>query len=107
MPLLRAGVRFTAVCAANDLVAAGALAALREAEVNVPGEVSVVGFDDLPVAQDVFPALTTVRIDLEAAGRLAVELAFDASEQRVSGKLNTELVVRDSTAPPRRRVRGR
>lgn len=105
--LLRAGVRFTAICAANDLVAAGALAALREARVDVPGEVSVVGFDDIPVARDVFPALTTVRIDLESAGRLAVELAFDAGEQPVSGKLTTDLVVRESTAPPRRRVRGR
>jgi LacI family transcriptional regulator len=95
---------FTAVFAANDTVAVGALQALREAGLRVPEDVSVVGYDNVPLAADVTPALTTVHLPLEQMGREAVLLSAalrgetDAStEARLIG---THIVLRDSTAPP-------
>jgi DNA-binding LacI/PurR family transcriptional regulator len=65
---------FTAVFASNDLMALGLLHAFAEAGVSVPGDVSVVGFDDIPEAAHFWPPLTTVRQDFEGAGRRAVGL---------------------------------
>lgn len=62
--LLRRGEPFTAVAAANDTVAAGVVAALKEAGLRIPEDVSVAGFDDLPFCVDTAPALTTVRLPL-------------------------------------------
>ncbi|MCL8014959.1 LacI family transcriptional regulator [Streptomyces sp. AS02] len=99
---LRAGLEFTAVFAATDVVAFGALAALREAGIDVPGEVSLVGFDDVPFASDLTPSLTTVRVPYEELGRTSVRLALDR-EERVAGDdhviLSTQLVVRQSVRP--------
>lgn len=96
--LIADGVRFTAVFAATDMVAAGVLLALREAGVRVPEEVSVVGYDDIPLATNVVPALTTVRVPTEELGRTAVRLALHPGEpQHVV--LGTHIVVRDSVAP--------
>ncbi|WP_079052468.1 LacI family DNA-binding transcriptional regulator [Streptomyces regalis] len=96
---LRAGVEFTAVFAGSDVVGLGALAALREAGLRVPHDVSLVGFDDVPFAADLTPALTTVRVPYEELGRTAVRLALDrevgfASDNHVV--LGTQLVIRDS-----------
>ena len=85
----------TAIFALNDLMAVGALAALRELGRE---EVSVVGFDDLPVAVDVTPALTTVRLDLMAIGANAMELVLD--DEHEPGRTvaaPASLVVRGST----------
>jgi LacI family transcriptional regulator len=97
--------RPTAIFAANDHSALGVLAALREAGVRVPRDVSVVGFDDLPAAAHVHPSLTTVRQPLQEMGAAAVRSLLS----RIAGApcaaavtLGTELVVRSSTAPPRR-----
>jgi len=92
---------FTAVFAANDLMAVGLLHAFREADVDVPREVSVVGFDDSPTAAHVWPPLTTVRQDFDAVGRRAVELVLAelAGGPRVDRQLvEPVLVVRGSTA---------
>ena len=98
---------FTAVMAANDATAAGAMQALREAGRRVPQDVSVVGYDDVPVAAETVPALTTVHIPLQEMGRAAVRLAL-GGEQGGSGDywsadgtlvLGTHLVLRGSTAP--------
>jgi LacI family transcriptional regulator len=102
---LSTGVGFTAVFAGSDVVALGALAALREAGLSVPREVSVVGFDDVPFAADLTPALTTVRVPYEELGRTAVRLALDrevgfASDNHVV--LSTQLVIRDSVRPAAR-----
>jgi LacI family transcriptional regulator len=94
--LLASKATFTAIYAANDLMAVGALAALREAKVRVPRDVSVVGFDDIPMARDMVPALTTVRVDLEEAGRSAVALAFRDEAGPGSVHIGAQLVVRDS-----------
>ena len=71
--LLRKGQRFDAICAASDLIAIGALRALRERGLRVPRDVAVTGFDDIPLAASVSPALTTVQQDTKHAGQLLVE----------------------------------
>jgi len=100
---LRAGgVPFTAVCAANDLLALGALERLAQLGVAVPGEVSVAGFDDIQTAAMTTPSLSTVRLPLHEIGRRG----FAYAERRLAGArprrevLPTELVMRESTAPP-------
>ncbi|HEU0242482.1 MAG TPA: LacI family DNA-binding transcriptional regulator [Candidatus Limnocylindrales bacterium] len=92
----------TAVFVASDIVAFGALRAVREAGRRVPGDISVVGFDDIPLARHFDPPLTTIRLPARdlgaAAGRALVErLAGRAGMERTL--LPTELVVRESTAP--------
>ncbi|MEV4110720.1 LacI family DNA-binding transcriptional regulator [Nonomuraea sp. NPDC049695] len=97
---LDAGPRdFTAVFAGNDLIAAGARAALRERGLSVPGDVSLVGFDDLPPADDI--DLTTVHVPHEELGRTAVRLALDTDTPGTSQHvmLGTHIVVRDSVRP--------
>jgi len=97
----------TAVVAANDQMAIGLIAALADAGRAVPGDVSVVGFDDVPEAAFVRPALTTVHQDFALVGRRAVEavlaeLAPDAAEAPEPGtaSVTPTLVVRASTAAP-------
>jgi len=89
----------TAIFALNDVMALGVLAVLRDRGLAVPGDISVVGFDDIPLAADVTPALTTVSVPLARMGERAMALAIDGhdSEFRVE-YLPTELVVRASTA---------
>jgi DNA-binding LacI/PurR family transcriptional regulator len=104
--------RPTGVLCFSDAIARGLLAGLDEAGVRVPDDVSVVGFDDSPLALQTRPTLTTVRQDVSAKGRAAAGALLAAIERGRSGRdgrvrhvvLPTELVVRDSTArPPRRR----
>ncbi|SBT42408.1 LacI family DNA-binding transcriptional regulator [Micromonospora auratinigra] len=98
--LLDAVPGLTAVVALNDSMAVGALATLRERGLRVPQQVSVVGFDDMPIAADVTPALTTVRLPLAELGARAMALALDpaAGRDRVE-TLPAELVHRDSLGP--------
>jgi LacI family transcriptional regulator len=100
--LLDSGAEFSAIFAANDMTAVGALVALRERGIAVPGDVSVVGYDDLPLSRDITPALTTVRVPMVEMGRQAMRLAVGAEdgEEHVV-RLPTELVARASVAPPR------
>ncbi len=98
----------TAILAMSDTLAFGALEAAAELGVPVPAELSLVGFDDTPAARLTTPALTTVAQPQEEKGRLAAEwLIEDIERGEGSGRrqaiLPTELVVRDSTAPPKRR----
>jgi DNA-binding LacI/PurR family transcriptional regulator len=71
--LLHRGGRFTAIFSFNDASALGAIAALHEAGLHVPRDVSIVGFDDIPSAATVHPGLTTVRQPLYEMGRIAAE----------------------------------
>ncbi|MFE9312130.1 LacI family DNA-binding transcriptional regulator [Streptomyces sp. NPDC006706] len=105
--LLCGGTQFTAVFAANDIVAAGAAQALEEAGVRIPQDVSLVGYDDIPVAQELRPRLTTVRIPLEEMGRQAVRVALNGGDEDdwrapTTGtlRLGTHIVVRESVAAP-------
>ena len=101
--LLAHGRRFTAVLAANDLMALGCIDALREAGLDCPGDVSVVGFNDMDWSARFAPPLTTVRLPhhrlgVEAAGLLLERLADPATPVR-HVVLPIELVVRGSTGP--------
>jgi LacI family transcriptional regulator len=96
--------RPTALFASNDAQALGAIEAARTLGLRVPQDVSVVGFDDMPVAQWSAPPLTTVRQPFAEMGRVAMRrlLRCIAGEQLVSPgvELATELVIRKSTAAP-------
>jgi len=100
-----AGVRdATAIFAANDHMALGVLRAMHEAGRDVPGEVSIVGFDDIPEAQFFTPPLTTVHQDFNEVGRQSLLLLLEEIE---AGRRSTRRVVvppalkvRESTAPP-------
>ncbi len=99
--LLDQAPNLDAVFAASDPMAMGAMSALRQAGRRVPGDVAVIGFDDVTAAAFTDPPLTTVRQPVERLGSLAAELLF---EQVVSGSgpadnriLDTELVIRAST----------
>lgn len=94
----------TAIFAATDMVAAGVLMALRQAGVRCPEDISVVGFDDVPFAADLYPALTTTHIPTEELGRTSVRLALHRDDYAHSqhAVLGTHLVVRDSVASPRK-----
>jgi LacI family transcriptional regulator len=90
----------TAILALTDLMAMGALAVLREVGRKVPAEVSVMGFDDVPVAADLAPALTTIRLPMAEMGAIALELTLRPAATRPRRRrTGHELVVRDSTAP--------
>lgn len=101
--LLRLDPELTAVVAANDTVALGVCAALRDRGLSIPDDVSVAGFDDLPFSVDAVPALTTVRLPLHEAGARAGRLALGAEEAPPGGltTIPAELAVRGSTGPPR------
>lgn len=92
----------SAIFVANDLMATGVLKALRRAGVSVPDDVSVVGFDDMPGVDYLDPALTTVRQDLDALGRLCIDRLGRAldDEPTAGATVPAELIVRDSTASP-------
>jgi len=100
--LLNAHPTLTAIVALNDVMAIGVLAALRAHGRQVPADVSVAGFDDIPVARDLSPALTTVHVPMFELGRRAFELALGPADAgfRID-RLATELVVRESTGRPR------
>jgi LacI family transcriptional regulator len=102
LELLRRVPNLTAIVAANDTVALGVCAALRDQGLRIPGDVSVAGFDDLPFSVDVVPALTTVRIPLQEAGARAGRLVMGRQVSPPGGLATvlTELMVRASTAPP-------
>ncbi len=108
--LLEREDRPTGVVCFSDAVARGVLAGAEQAGLRAPDDISVVGFDDSPLAALTRPALTTVRQDVTAKGRAAASALLTAIERaktRPSARgrhlvLPTELVVRESTAPPPR-----
>lgn len=94
--LLERGVKFDGVVAASDLMALGAIKAIRRAGLSVPEDVSVVGYDDMLLARLSTPTLTTIRQDTAEAGRLLVASLLDPKLFRGRGVLPTELIVRES-----------
>ncbi|WP_371667802.1 LacI family DNA-binding transcriptional regulator [Streptomyces sp. NBC_00289] len=94
----------TAVFASNDQMALGVLHALHEAGRSVPGDVSVVGYDDIPEAAHLLPPLTTVRTDFAEIGTRSLRLLLDridgpAEAPRAESLIPVELVVRGSSGP--------
>jgi LacI family transcriptional regulator len=100
--LLDADPRITAIMALNDSMAIGALSVIRERGLSVPSDVSVVGFDDMPIARDVTPRLTTVRLPLVEIGARAITLALEAPRPspRVE-EVAAEVIHRESLGAPR------
>ncbi|HEY3481720.1 MAG TPA: LacI family DNA-binding transcriptional regulator [Streptomyces sp.] len=100
--------RPTAVFAGSDLQALGVYEAARDAGLRIPDDLSVVGFDDLPVARWLTPELTTIRQPLQemaaAGARLAISLARGTHPESHRLELATSLVVRQSTAAPAHQV---
>ena len=96
--LLNRGLHFDAVVAASDLIAIGAMRALQERRIDVPGEVSVVGFDDIPAASLANPPLTTIAQNTRLAGEVLVDtLLRQIHNEPVEPQvLPTRLVVRRS-----------
>jgi LacI family transcriptional regulator len=93
----------TCIVALNDAMAIGALSALRARGIRVPDDISLAGFDDIPIARDLVPTLTTVHLPLAAMGARAVELALEprTDELRVE-HVPAHVVMRESTAPPKK-----
>jgi DNA-binding LacI/PurR family transcriptional regulator len=101
--LLREGGLPTAIFAANDMVAAGLLGGFDRAAVDVPGELSIVGYDNISIAHLAHVSLTTVHQPRTEMGRLALELLLDRIENRrpnVLRLIEPTLVVRSTTAAP-------
>jgi DNA-binding LacI/PurR family transcriptional regulator len=109
--LLRGDDRPTGVLCYSDVIAHGVVRAAEQQGLRVPGDLSVVGFDDSPLARRLRPRLTTVHQDVHEKGRLAAAALRDAMAHHRAGTrqqaeqvvLPTTLVVRDSTAEPARR----
>jgi DNA-binding LacI/PurR family transcriptional regulator len=95
----------TAIFAANDQMALGAMRALHELGRNIPGDVSVVGFDDMEEAHSFWPPLTTVHQDFTAVGRLSLQKLLhkvsNADTKNDRTTVPTRLIVRSSTGAPR------
>jgi len=108
--LLASRRTFTAVFAQSDLLALGAIAELQARGLSVPSDVSVVGYDDIPVARYMSPALTTVRQPMPEVGAMAVRLLVEelsppshaGRARRRHHLVDVSLVVRDSVASPAR-----
>lgn len=94
--LLRRGLKFDGILAASDLIALGAIRALRREGLRVPEDVSVVGYDDMLLSRLSTPALTTVRQDTQRAGKLLVSSVLDSATGDLPTFLPTELIVRES-----------
>ncbi|MEV6348875.1 LacI family DNA-binding transcriptional regulator [Actinoplanes sp. NPDC051851] len=90
----------TAIMALNDSMAVGALATLRDRGIPAPDQISVTGFDDMPIARDVTPALTTVRLPLVDMGDRAMALALDDDPGPLSERAPATVVWRSSCTPP-------
>jgi DNA-binding LacI/PurR family transcriptional regulator len=101
--LIASGVEFDAVFGFNDALALGALIALQRAGRSVPGEVAVVGFDNLPAAEYTYPALTTIDPGRQEIARLAVDLLLERIHSGADGRAPQRitvphtLVVRETT----------
>jgi DNA-binding LacI/PurR family transcriptional regulator len=95
----------TAVFCANDAMALGVMHAARSYGLDVPGDLSVVGYDDIPEAQHFWPPLTTVQVDFAELGRRCVDLLLPSVEGDLLRPVDIvpQLIVRGSTAAPRSR----
>lgn len=103
--LLAAGPLPTALICASDILAYGALVECLSRGIGVPGDMSLVGCDDLPASEHILPGLTTLAIPAEQMGRQAAQYLlsrFADTDHPRQMRFETRLVVRQTTAPPRR-----
>lgn len=98
-------VKFTAIQASTDLLALGALRSIRKHGLVCPDDISVIGFNDMPFADEFSPGLTTVRVPLEEIGRESARQLIQAIQEKTFASLvislPVKLVIRKSTGPPR------
>lgn len=93
----------TAIICGNDVLAAGAVVRAQRRGLNIPGDVSITGFDDINLATAVYPALTTVRVPHVEMGRTAAKLLLEllsGNDKPASVKFETEIISRESLAAP-------
>lgn len=95
----------TALLIANDTMATGALRALHEAKIDVPDQISIIGFNDLATSKFLIPPLTTIRVHINIMAQTAIELLKERIEKdrKIPKKvlIPSELVVRKSCQKPR------
>ncbi len=109
--LLARDLAFTAIVCANDLIAIGAISALRRHGLSCPEDVSVTGYNDMPLADRLLPPLTTIRVEQHKAGYAAAELLLEALSsppgERVARHLvlPVQMIIRGSTQAVSRRCR--
>ena len=96
--LIDSGEEFDAIFAASDTIAIGAIQALKDADIRIPEDVAIVGFDDLPRAAYISPALTTIRQDVRSAGTLLVRnlVKLIDGEEIESTVMLPKLIIRES-----------
>jgi LacI family transcriptional regulator len=103
--LIASKLPFTALVAFNDISAIGSIRALEDAQMHVPGDVSVVGFDDIKAAAYTLPRLTTIRQPLAELGRIATQNLLNRIHGTESAsdeiRVEPQLVIRESTGPAR------
>ena len=91
----------TAVFAGNDIIAIGCMSAIWKNGLNIPEDVAIVGFDDIPFAAYLTPPLTTVKLDGQKQGELAANILLDLVEGNTppqnTALLESPLIIRDST----------
>ena len=100
--LMTPQTKITAVLCGNDVLAVGALRAARELGLDVPGDVSIVGFDDIEIAQVAYPPLTTVHVPHREMGKQAAQALVDllhGSGPITAQELTSELRIRASLGP--------
>lgn len=105
LALLKKHPDITALFACNDDTAAGAMTAAQELGLNVPQDISIIGFDNIALAAELSPPLTTIHVHKNWMGILGVrfllERAAHPEKPKTSTLVSTQLVIRESTAPPR------
>lgn len=103
--LLESGIPFSAIFAQNDRMAMGSIRALREAGLSVPEDISVIGYDDIPLSSYYDPALTTLRQPMDVFGQKAAQLLIksiqDSAHLPVQVLIEAHLIERESCAPMR------
>ncbi|MBN2009634.1 LacI family DNA-binding transcriptional regulator [candidate division KSB1 bacterium] len=99
--LLKTGIHFSAIFAGNDAMAIGCMKCLKKKQISVPDQIAIVGFDDVDIANQIDPKLTTMRVDKEEMGAIAIKNLVEmiTKEKRNFGKVlvPVELVTRNST----------
>jgi DNA-binding LacI/PurR family transcriptional regulator len=93
----------TAMFAADDYIALGAINAFQQKGISVPGQISIIGFDDQIIASEFHPKLTTMHQPAEQIGRIGVDLLLEmingTARRSKTVQLNPKLIIRDSTLP--------
>lgn len=111
--LLARGIDFTAMVCANDLIAIGAISALRRHGLSCPENISVTGYNDMPLADRLLPPLTTIRVEQHKAGYAAAELLLEALSSQPGERvarhlvLPVEMIIRGSTQAVAVKPKGR